>query len=189
MNTTATNQTVKAVVSWVITLWICRVFLTSLPYKFTGHPDTRHIFGTIGEWMNGVFGDVIGEWFIAYGAYVVGAFELLTSGVLLLPALLWVGAKISGDWHGPSRARPPRLRRFDGGGGDDRRGVFPPVHPARRGSFAPGAKATAARCSTPRSPSSCSASRCSSLTSCIHGARAERDRRADASHFSVAGRR
>ena len=104
------NKTVKAVISWAITLWICKVFLFSLPYKFTGHPDTQHIFGTIGGWMEGIIGQSLGAWFAASGAYVVGSFELLTSIVLLLPALLWVAAKIGvgeGDgegvrarWHG-----------------------------------------------------------------------------------------
>ena len=94
MNQTEKIQTAKAVISWAITLWICKVFLTSLPYKFTGHPDTQHIFGTIGEWMKGILGDGIGGLFVAFGAYVVGSFELLTSLVLLLPALLWLAAKI-----------------------------------------------------------------------------------------------
>ena len=94
MNNTTKLQTVKAVVSWAITLWICKVFLTSLPYKFSGHPDTQHIFGTIGEWLKGILGQGLGAWFIDSGAYLVGSFELLTSLVLLLPALLWVIAKV-----------------------------------------------------------------------------------------------
>lgn len=94
MNNTAKIQTAKAVVSWAITLWICKVFLTSLPYKFTNHPDTQHIFGTIGDWMKGILGEGIGAWFGNFGAYLVGSFELLTSIVLLLPALLWVISKI-----------------------------------------------------------------------------------------------
>ena len=96
MNNTAKIRTAKALISWAITLWICKVFLSSLPYKFSGHPDTRHIFGTIGEWMKGILGDGLGIWFSEFGAYVVGSFELLTSFVLLLPALLWVLAKIMG---------------------------------------------------------------------------------------------
>ncbi|MBX2886902.1 MAG: hypothetical protein KTR32_43545 [Granulosicoccus sp.] len=81
---------VKNVLSWAIALWACRVFLASLPYKFSGHPDTQHIFGTIGEWLKGFLGDSIGNSFVNFGAYLVGGFELLTSIVLLLPAILWL---------------------------------------------------------------------------------------------------
>ena len=93
------NKKVVAVVSWVMALWMCKVFLQSLPYKFSNHPDTQHIFGTIGEWMKGILGDGIGSLFASKGAYVVGGFELLTSLVLLAPALVWLLAKagISGS--------------------------------------------------------------------------------------------
>jgi len=70
------------------------VFLASLPYKFTGHPDTQHIFGTIGAWLEGIAGRAVGRGFADFGPFVVGGFELLTSAVLLLPALLWVVAKM-----------------------------------------------------------------------------------------------
>ena len=106
MNNPTTMQTVKALVSWAITLWIGKVFLTSLPYKFTNHPDTQHIFGTIGAWMTGILGQRIGAWFVDFGAYVVGSFELLTSIVLLLPALLWVFAKLGfGEQGAHTRAK------------------------------------------------------------------------------------
>jgi hypothetical protein len=77
------KRNIIAVISWLMALWMCKVFLFSLPYKFTGHPDTQHIFGTIGAWMSSILGSAIG----------VGTFELLTSIVLLLPALLWILAK------------------------------------------------------------------------------------------------
>lgn len=110
MNNITKIQTAKAAVSWVITLWICKVFLSSLPYKFTNHPDTAHIFGTIGEWMKGILGISIGEWFAVGGAYIVGSFELLTSIVLLLPALLWVIAKIVPGGPSDGDTRSERMR-------------------------------------------------------------------------------
>ncbi len=79
-----------AVISWAIVLWICKVFLSSLPYKFTNHPDTQHIFGTIGAWMEGILGQTVGQLFTRFGAYGVGSVELLTSVILLLPALIWL---------------------------------------------------------------------------------------------------
>lgn len=88
---------IRAVVSWVIALWACKVFLQSLPYKFSLHPDTQHIFGTIGDWMSGFLGSTIGDSFSNYGSYVVGGFELVTSVVLLVPAVLWVLRKLLGS--------------------------------------------------------------------------------------------
>lgn len=100
------NKTTTALASWAITLWTCYVFLGSLPYKFTRHPDTQHIFGTIGAWMEGILGETVGGWFAAFGPFVVGGFELLTSTVLLLPALLWVVAKATANNQGANmRAR------------------------------------------------------------------------------------
>ena len=104
MNKTAT-AVATAAVSWAIALWACYVFLASLPYKFTRHPDTQHIFGTIGAWLEGVLGRAVGRWFADFGPFVVGGFELLTSIVLLLPALLWVVAKIRAAENAGARAK------------------------------------------------------------------------------------
>ena len=93
-----------AVGSWVVVLWICKVFLSSLPYKFTSHPDTQHIFGTIGGWMEGILSEGIGRWFTEYGAYAVGSAELLVSLLLLLPAVFFVLSKMNILRSAPSRA-------------------------------------------------------------------------------------
>jgi hypothetical protein len=87
------KRNIIAVISWLMALWVCRVFLLSLFYKFTGHPDTQHIFGTVGAWVSGILGSAIGDLFTRIGPIGVGIFELLTSILLLLPALLWVLAK------------------------------------------------------------------------------------------------
>lgn len=97
----------SAIVSWIITLWILYVFLGSLPYKFTLHPDTQHIFGTIGQWLGGLLGDGIGNAFASFGSYLVGGFELLTALVLLTPAISWLLDRLQGQrtvrprafWH------------------------------------------------------------------------------------------
>lgn len=80
--------------SWVVVLWIGKVFLLSLPYKFTLHPDTQHIFGIIGIWMQGVVGESFGAWFASYGSYAVGSVELLVSIILFSPVILWLLTKI-----------------------------------------------------------------------------------------------
>ena len=93
-----------AFVSWPIALWTSYVFLGSLPYKFTNHPDTQHIFTTIGDWLGGFLGTGIGAAFSRFGAYVVGSLELLTSLALLAPIALWLVGKARGRRVGPSRA-------------------------------------------------------------------------------------
>lgn len=98
-------KVLRPLLSWLIVLWMCYVFLGSLPYKFTLHPDTQHIFGTIGEWLGGFFGAGIGSLFANFGSYVIGGFELLTSVVLLLPALLWVISKLNGSHFGVTRRK------------------------------------------------------------------------------------
>jgi hypothetical protein len=88
------KKNIIALVSWIIVLWICKVFLFSLPYKFSGHPDTQHIFGTIGLWLQDVLSAGIGDWFIQYGAYAVGSVELIASAILLSPLLFTVFSKL-----------------------------------------------------------------------------------------------
>lgn len=95
----------RALISWPIVLWMCYIFLGSLPFKFSAHPDTQHIFGTIGSWIGGIAGADIGTLFTTYGAYVVGGFELLTAIILLLPILLWVGSKLTRSNFGVTRRR------------------------------------------------------------------------------------
>ena len=79
-----------AIVSWIIVAWAAYVFLSSLPYKFSGHPDTKHIFTTIGGWIGEVTTPLLGDLFSRFGAYGVGSFELLSSLILLLPAVIWL---------------------------------------------------------------------------------------------------
>ena len=97
------NISFTGIVSWIIALWAAKVFLFSLPYKFSGHPDTQHIFGTIGEWLKGFLGNAAGEFFTNYGAYVIGSAELVTSIVLLAPAIIWLLGKMSVVKNGPYR--------------------------------------------------------------------------------------
>lgn len=95
----------RSIVSWLSVIWMCYIFLGSLRYKFTGHPDTQHIFGTIGDWLGTFLGSGIGTLFKNFGAFAVGGFELLTSLILLLPALLWVLSRLSRSYFGITRRR------------------------------------------------------------------------------------
>ncbi len=84
-----------SIASWVIILWIAKVFLSSLPYKFTGHPDTQHIFATIGGWMSNTISTGLGNWFTQYGAYAVGSAELIVSLILLSPLFFFILKKLN----------------------------------------------------------------------------------------------
>lgn len=86
----------RAIISWIMVLWISKVFLVSLTYKFRRAPETEYIFGTIGEWTKGILGEPIGNLFAQYGGYATGVAELFVSVLFLLPAFLWLGAKIRG---------------------------------------------------------------------------------------------
>jgi hypothetical protein len=84
------SNLLKAGLSCLISVWVSFVFLTSLFYKFDDSAlEPQHIFTTIGNWMNDIFGTTIGGLFADYGAYLIGGAELLTSLVLLAPIVLW----------------------------------------------------------------------------------------------------
>ena len=68
----------KKMFTAVFTLFICFVFLQSLPFKFGNSLETQHIFGTLGEW-SGLL------WFGDIGGYLIGTFELIASVLLLVP--------------------------------------------------------------------------------------------------------
>lgn len=91
LNASKTRQ----VINWLLVALIVSVFVPSLIFKFTGSPETEHIFTTIGSWMSGFLGETIGSTFSAFGGYVIGSFELIASITLLLPALIWLKNKIS----------------------------------------------------------------------------------------------
>jgi len=79
----------KKIITVPLAAWLAMVFLGSLPYKFTNHPDTQHIFGTIGEWIGWFLGSAVGNGFSNYAGYVIGSIELIASLLILIPILLW----------------------------------------------------------------------------------------------------
>ena len=85
---------VRQITSWILVVVIVAVFLPSIPFKFSGAPETQHIFGTIGKWLSGFLGTAIGGTFGAVGAYVIGSLELITSLLLLTPAFIWIRNKL-----------------------------------------------------------------------------------------------
>jgi len=76
-----------SIISWVIVLWTSKVFLFSLPYKFSGHPDTQHIFGTIGAVFFHLFTplgvEVLHEGKSDHGSLFFAALSILILGSML----------------------------------------------------------------------------------------------------------
>lgn len=103
-NTEGKGSMTVAGISWIIALWTLFVFVPTLPLKFSLTPMTQTIFGKVGTWTSGVFGSGIGDAFAAKGSYVIGSYELLTSIVLIIPAIAWVFSKPSGGSDGRGRA-------------------------------------------------------------------------------------
>ncbi len=68
----------------VIALFITAVFVDSLRFKFSNHPNTETIFGILNEWA-GTFG--AGGLFAhdgLFSAYVIGSVELVASVLLVV---------------------------------------------------------------------------------------------------------
>jgi len=75
----------KKLITNIFVIYIAFVFIQSLFFKFTGSPETDHIFGTLNQWADDTFG--VEGLFVPPGifnAYVIGAVELVASILLLL---------------------------------------------------------------------------------------------------------
>jgi uncharacterized membrane protein YphA (DoxX/SURF4 family) len=74
---------------WVLTLYVCFVFIQSLFFKFTGSPETVYIFeGKLDPWAASLgFPGVFAPGGI-FSAKVVGTFELVASVLLLVGAAM-----------------------------------------------------------------------------------------------------
>ncbi|WP_420546839.1 hypothetical protein [Curvivirga sp.] len=74
----------KRIITGVLSIYIAFVFIQSLFFKFTGSPETDHIFGILDKWAADSFG--LEGLFLPPGifnAYVIGGAELIASLILL----------------------------------------------------------------------------------------------------------
>lgn len=90
------TEKIKHYLPWVLSLFIAVVFVQSLFFKFSNSFETQHIFGTIGQWMEGlpVLASVADQ-FAAYGGYTVGSVELIAALLLLVRKTQFFGALLS----------------------------------------------------------------------------------------------
>jgi len=79
---------VRRILPSILVVYIAFVFVQSLFFKFTGAPESIHIFSTIGAWL-GL------PWFEPVGRYAVGLTELVASVLLLIPLLRPFGAALA----------------------------------------------------------------------------------------------
>lgn len=70
-----------------LSLFSAAIFLDSLRYKFTDHPNTQEIFGRLSEWVTGLGAPDLFAKSGIFSQYVIGTAELVAS-VLLLIGLL-----------------------------------------------------------------------------------------------------
>lgn len=60
------------------------IFLDSLRYKFTNHPNTQTIFGKLNDWASSIGADGLFSPWGLFGQYAIGSIELLAAILLLL---------------------------------------------------------------------------------------------------------
>ena len=63
------------------------IFLDSLRYKFTDHPNTRAIFGKLNDWAASLGVDGLFAHTGLFSQYVIGSIELLAASLLLIGIL------------------------------------------------------------------------------------------------------
>ena len=79
-NTAPLPKSIK-ILSWILQIAVAVILLQTLFFKFTAHPDSVHIFETVGM--------------EPYGRIGSGIAELIAGVLLLIPATVWIGAALS----------------------------------------------------------------------------------------------
>ena len=82
----------KKIIKWALSLFISAIFIQSLFFKFTGSPETDHIFGTLNTWAASLGFDGLFLPPGIFNAYVVGSAELVAA--LMLLTGLFMGKKL-----------------------------------------------------------------------------------------------
>jgi len=78
---------VKKFLPIILALICSGVFLDSLRYKFTNHPNTQEIFGRLNEWAASFGADGLFAQTGLFSQYTIGTAEMLASIALLLGIL------------------------------------------------------------------------------------------------------
>lgn len=86
----------KNIITWALSIFIAFIFVQSMFFKFSGAEETVIIFSTIAAWMSSIgLPQSLATAFGTYGAYGVGAIELVAAVLLLVPVTRLAGAATS----------------------------------------------------------------------------------------------
>lgn len=78
---------IKTFLPHVLAVFCSVIFLDSLRYKFTDHPNTQEIFGRLNDWAGTLGADGLFAHSGLFSQYVIGTAELIASALLLLGIL------------------------------------------------------------------------------------------------------
>lgn len=81
MNNSTRSARITALVDWGTRLVVSMILLQTLYFKFTGAPESVHIFSTLGQ--------------EPWGRYGSGVLELVASALLFIPGLVATGALLA----------------------------------------------------------------------------------------------
>jgi hypothetical protein len=89
-------KNISTLVPHALALFITIVFVDSLRFKFSNHPNTETIFSILNEWagtlgFTGLFADNG-----LFSAYVIGSVELLASTLLIVG--IWKSTRVLQAW-------------------------------------------------------------------------------------------
>jgi len=77
-------EKVKKYLPVILALICSAVFIDSLRFKLTNHPNTQEIFGRLNEWASGLGAEGLFAQTGLFSQYIIGGAELLASSALLL---------------------------------------------------------------------------------------------------------
>lgn len=78
---------IKQFLPHVLALFCSAIFLDSLRYKFTNHPNTQEIFGRLNDWTASFGADGLFAQTGLFSQYTIGVAELIASAMLLIGIL------------------------------------------------------------------------------------------------------
>jgi uncharacterized membrane protein YphA (DoxX/SURF4 family) len=71
----------------ILAIFCSAIFIESLRFKFTDHPNTQEIFGRLNDWAASLGADGLFAHSGLFSQYVIGSAELVASSLLILGIL------------------------------------------------------------------------------------------------------
>jgi len=77
-------DTIKKYAPWALSIFPAIIFLDSLRFKFTNHPNTQEIFGRLDGWAASFGAEGLFAQTGLFSQYVIGTAELFASALIIL---------------------------------------------------------------------------------------------------------